>query len=360
MTQTSLRGSTPWPRRRRVGSTLGFLLCTLVSTQATAQIAMLARLGKDVLDVMPPSERVVGSPGDMAVADAQCTQSVPDDVRRRIVEIAVQEWAFFGFPIIDQTAPPPPQPPTRRPRRRPTWLDPDESSRVASSIAGYWAATPDGAWILTRQNGLWRGPTGIASRWRDPWSAAFISWVMCSAGLGNRAEFARAIAHHVYIDQAIRSAEAATATTAYVAHDVGVEPIEPGDLLCSSRRNGYRSIADRKRHLGTPARAHCDIVVLVDRSTSRILTIGGNVRGTVGLKLQYAETDPLDERLHRAIGHGGRAIFAHLKLRAQSGDDQVLLATPTIRALVEDAGLLDMVETKLGLTLDPTAARTSS
>jgi Uncharacterized protein conserved in bacteria (DUF2272) len=359
MTRASLIEVTARPSCARRAA-LGLLLCLLGSTQATAQIAMLARLGKDVLDVTPPSERVVGPPGDMSVADTQCLLGTPANVRQRIVEIAVQEWAFFGFPVIDQTAPPPPRPPEQRPRRPPTWLDPAESSRVASTIAGYWAATPDGAWILTRQNGLWRGPAGIGSRWRDPWSAAFISWVMCSAGLGSRSDFARAIAHHVYIDQAIRSAEAANAATAYVAYDVGVEPIEPGDLLCSSRRNGYRSIADRKRQLGTAARTHCDIVVLIDRSASRILTIGGNVRGTVGLKLQYAESDPRDERLHRAIGHGNRAIFAHLKLRAESGDDQLLIETPTIQALAQDAGLLRAVEAKLDLKLDPAASQTSS
>jgi Uncharacterized protein conserved in bacteria (DUF2272) len=335
------------------------LVLALAPALAPAQIAALARLGKDVLDVTAPSERVTGAPGEMAVAYAECPRQAPELLRRRIVDIAVQEWAFFGFPVFDQTSPPPPQSPPPQARRPRTWLDPVESSRVASSIAGYWAATPDGAWILTRQNGLWRGPDGIASRWRDPWSAAFISWVMCSAGL-DRSQFTRAIAHHVYIDQAIGGAVTQNPTTAYVAYDVGVEPIEPGDLLCSSRRNGYRSLADRKRQLGTAARTHCDIVVLVDRPSERILTIGGNVRGTVGLKLQHAELDPRDERLHRAVGHSGRAIFVHLKLRAESVDPLLLLETPTIRELARDAALLDVVEAKLNLTLDAGASRTSS
>jgi hypothetical protein len=336
------------------------LLYAFACAPAGAQIATLARLGKDVLDVMPPSERVSGPPGEMAVAFTQCPQDSPADLRRRIVEIAVQEWGFFGFPVVDQTAPPPPQSRSQRPRRPPTWLDPTESDRVASSIAGYWAATPDGAWILTRQNGIWRSPAGVASRWRDPWSAAFISWVMCSAGLGNSAKFERAIAHHAYIDQAIASAIEADTSTAFVAYDVGVEPIEPGDLLCSSRRNGYRSIADRKRHLGTAARTHCDIVVHIDRAGSRVLTIGGNVRGTVSLKLQYAENDPKDDRLHRAVGHAGRAIFAHLKLRAESVGDSILLDTPTIRTLVQDGMLRDVVETKLDMELGSAGSQTSS
>ena len=231
---------------------------------------------------------------------------------------------------------------------------------MASSIAGYWAATPDGGWILTRQNGIWRGPYGVAARWRDPWSAAFVSWVMCSAGLGSNERFRRAIAHHTYIDQAIIGGATADSKTAFVAFDVGVKPIEPGDLLCSSRRNGYRSIADRKPHLGAAARTHCDIVVYVDRGASRILTIGGNVRGTVSLKLQYAETDPSDDRLHRRVGHAGRTIFAHLKLRAEPVDAALLFDTPTIRALATNGDLRDVVETKLGMELLPGVPRTSS
>lgn len=346
--------------RRGLCVLAGMLLGALTAVNANAQIATLARLGKDVLDVMPPSERVRGEPGAMAVADAQCPQSARPDLRRHIVEIAVQEWGFFGFPVYDQTTPPPQQPAGQRPRRPPTWLDPVESNRVATSIAGYWAVTPDGAWILSRQNNLWRGPAGIASRWRDPWSAAFVSWVMCSAGLGSRDQFERAIAHHSYIDQAIASATEPRPRTAFVAYDVGVEPIEPGDLLCSSRRNGYRSVADRQRHLGTAARTHCDIVVHVDRAASRILTIGGNVRGTVGLKLQYAESHPRDARLHRIVGHGSRTIFAHLKLRADPVGDSILMDTPTIRALVQNLSLRDVVERKLEMELESAVPRTSS
>ena len=84
-------------------------------------------------------------------------------------------------------------------------LPPAEAARVAASIAGYWAVTPEGSWIVARQNDRWNGEDGIAARWNAPWSAAFVSWVMCEAGLGTNARFQRAIAHHAYIDQAIRA-----------------------------------------------------------------------------------------------------------------------------------------------------------
>ena len=111
----------------------------------------------------------------------------------------------------------------------------DEAARVAASIAGYWAATPDSGWILQRQNASWRSQ-GLGARWRNAWSAAFISWIMCESGLGEAKQFQRVIAHHSYIDQAIQARRHGSPEAAYVAFDVGEVPVEPGDMLCRGSR----------------------------------------------------------------------------------------------------------------------------
>jgi hypothetical protein len=228
----------------------------------------------------------------MALSVTPCRTEPMTRVRRRIVDVAVQEWGFFGFRVVDRrdlTPPPGSAAGFGRggPRRR--WLSADEGGRVATTIAGYWAVTPEGSWIVGRQNEAWSGPDGLGARWNAPWSAAFISWVMCEAGLGAPGQFQRAVAHHAYIDQAIRGRDGRGATAAYVAYDVGESAIAPGDLLCSSRRPLYRTIAERRRHRGVGARTHCDIVVALDERGERILAIGGNVRGVVSLKLLPAE-----------------------------------------------------------------------
>ena len=148
--------------------------------------------------------------------------------------------------------------------------------------------TPKGPGSSARQNERWNGPDGIAARWNAPWSAAFISWVMCEAGLGTTSQFQRAIAHHAYIDQAIRARDGRAPQAAFAAYDAGETAIAPGDLLCSSRRPAYRTIAERRRQMGVGARTHCDVVVKVDEARERILAIGGNVRGVVSLKLLRA------------------------------------------------------------------------
>ena len=170
--------------------------------------------------------------------------------------------------------------------------------------------------------------------WTEPWSAAFVSWVMCEAGLGDMAQFQRSIAHRDYIDQAIRARDGQAPDAAYIAYDAGDQPVEPGDLLCNSRGGtDYRSLADRRRQLGDYAPLHCDVVVKV--AGDRILVIGGNVLQSVSLTILPVTRDP--GRYARPVAEGdiegARTIFAHLKLRASPIELNALDSSPTIKAL---------------------------
>lgn len=320
------------------------LVALAAAPRISAQQPGVARLSANVLDVVPPSARVRGVPGVMVVANRACRIMPTADTRRRVVDIAVQEWAFFGFRTADATETD--DGPSTAPgagdalrdetsrdafRRGRGRLSPGEASRVASSIGGYWAVTPEGSWIVARQNDRWNGEDGIAARWNAPWSAAFISWVMCEAGLGAAAQFQRAIAHHAYIDQAIRARDGRAPEAAFAAYDAGETTIAPGDLLCSSRRPAYRTLAERRRQMGVGARSHCDIVVTVDEVRGRILAIGGNVRGVVSLKLLPAFGEA-GRPLRAGTGDDDRPMFAHLKLRAAPIDAHALGMSPTIKA----------------------------
>jgi hypothetical protein len=282
-------------------------------------------LAADVLDVLPPYARVRGVPGSMSIQPRECRTLPAAEVRARIVSVALQQWDFFGSRISDYSEVE--DDADDRPRgqrlpavasaeagRRRSRLPPAEAARVAPSIAGYWAVTPEGTWIVARQNDRWNGEDGIAARWNAPWSAAFISWVMCEGGLGTHAQFQRAVAHHSYIDQAIRARDGRAPQAAFVAYDPGETTIGVGDLLCSSRRPVYRTIADRRRQMGVGARSHCDVVVKVDEPGQRVHAIGGNVRGVVSLKL-FPAFRPAGKPLRVGTGDEDRPMFAHLKLR---------------------------------------------
>lgn len=306
-------------------------------SRSYGQQSWLDRLPPDVLDVTPPATRVEGGPGDMRVVAGSCQTHPLGELRRRIVDVAAQEWAFFGFSVVDRTLPrrgfrtvsfAPPGETSQPQRRRRGFGGPSaqEFNRLVSSIGGYWAATPDGAWMVERNNEV-AGSSRGGTRWRDPWSAAFVSWVMCEAGLGSTSQFHRSIAHRDYIDQAIRARDGQDSSAVYLAYDVGEAEVTPGDLLCSGSRPDYQSIAQRRREMGDGARTHCDIVVRVDAEAGRFLTIGGNVGGTVSLKFFPAVKERGDHL------HPRDDIFAHLKLRTEPIESNALDNSPTIRAL---------------------------
>ena len=311
---------------------LSFLAAlALITPNTFAQTTPFQRLATEIFDVVPPSARVQGTPGQMTVKRSACRSLPTAETRRRIVDVAVQEWAFFGFMMVEPEADEFETPGDGRGPR----LSPEASARVASSIAGYWAVTPGGPGIVSNQNRAWNGPGGIGVRWNAPWSAAFISWVMCESGLGAGSQFQHAIAHHVYIDQAIRARDGSAPQAAFAAYDPGEAAIEPGDLLCTSRRPVYRNLAERRRQMGEGARSHCDVVVKVDETGERIFAIGGNVQRSVSMKVLPARrergkhlrpfSDPANTR--------ARAVFAHLKLRAKPIELSALDSSPTIRAL---------------------------
>ncbi len=319
----------------------------LAAGMALPAHAQVSRLPIDQLDVIAPESRIWGERGGLKVSQPLCRVGPTHWQRRRIVEIAVQEWAVFGYQtadtrvietrrlpdgvVADSANPLRPAPRSARSfLRLGAWEDDPRFDKV---IAGYWSATADGPDIIERQNRLWNR-ADFEVNWVEPWSAAFVSWVMCEAGLGRREQFERNIAHRVYIDQAIRARDGQALDAAYVAYDAGEQPLEPGDLVCNARGGAnYRSLADRREDLDEHAPTHCDIVVRV--ADDRINVIGGNVVQGVTLTIL-----PLTEEgsVHpRPVSGddlaGSRTIFAHLKLQADPVEPDAMDHSPTIRAL---------------------------
>ncbi len=334
----------------------GFLLLTAFAASSQAQV-WLNRLPVDVLDVQPPAMRVSGQPGDLRIEQTSCRSLPKDNLRRRIVDTVVQEWAFFGFSVIDQTVER-----DNRWRRRPgpDLLADDLNQRsdedllqVVTSVGGYWAVTPDGRWMLERQNETWNGPWGYRSDWRDHWSAAFISWVMCESGLDDMSQFQRSIAHHDYIDQAILARDGQAEEAVYVAYDIGEASISAGDMLCRGSRPEYYTLDDRRAHLQQGARTHCDIVVNLDENAGEIWAIGGNVSDSVRLKRLPAASG--EHGLH-PVPYNGRQIFAHLQLQAPAIEPDAIANSPTMVSLRCNRPMQQEIATA-GITLPPDAVR---
>jgi phage replication-related protein YjqB (UPF0714/DUF867 family) len=135
-----------------------------------------------------------------------------------------------------------------------------------------------------------------------PWSAAFISWVMGSAGA---TMFRNSSAHRVYVAEAKRNRENNVIENPFWAYRIHEAKPAVGDLICQRRctEAEYHSSAIRPKKCATyenidlqdadgnqiPWRIHCDIVTKVRNSSIEV--IGGNVKQSVSKKIIPLDAD---------------------------------------------------------------------
>lgn len=186
---------------------------------------------------------------------AACAGSLPprtlapvQDVRGKILRLAVEEWRAFGGQTIHRAA-------DGHEIIDPVGLWEDDKAGSAR-VAKYWRAVGKD----------WTGYDGDR-----PWSAAFISWIMAEAGVP-ASEMPATATHAHYLRTAIDS----VATGHWRPHPPSDYTPRPGDLICATRAG--QKVA-RYDQVPTGATLHCDIVVSV--SSGALESIGGNVRNSV-------------------------------------------------------------------------------
>lgn len=111
----------------------------------------------------------------------------------------------------------------------------------------------------------------------NPWSAAFISWVVCSAGGGDA--FAYHAAHQHYIAAAKRNREAGDRDNPFWAYRVSERGLRVGDIVCAERRDSGASFENIDQRFRA---CHCDVVTMV--TADQVIVVGGNVGDTVDTK----------------------------------------------------------------------------
>ena len=116
----------------------------------------------------------------------------------------------------------------------------------------------------------------------QPWSAAFISYVMAEAGAGEK--FAYAPSHSVYIVKALKDAAKSHSDAVFIARRHADYSPKVGDLIACERQpainpnfDTYIDYVKQKKY-----EAHCDVVVEV--RDNEVVTIGGNVSNSVHRK----------------------------------------------------------------------------
>jgi hypothetical protein len=215
-------------------------------------------------------------------------------LRSEAVAIALREWRAFGQPIEDE-------PPDARPSRAPE-DKPERQAGMWERVGDYWrlGQNPD------RREAAWTGKHDEYGRefpaskdYDFAWSAAFVSYVMRSAGADTR--FPYAPSHHTFINIARQMSLGTTQGWALMAERPDAYAPKPGDLICFSHTRRPLRFEDVPRRRAFPA--HCDIVVANQATVMTV--VGGNVDDAVTEKhvpvtedgrLSNAGAAPLDSR----------------------------------------------------------------
>lgn len=177
--------------------------------------------------------------------------------RESMVLLAVQEWFRFGRQTIDFTQ-------AGEPRVEILGV---QETNAPQRINDYWKSVD-----RPKLTGL---DTEV------PWSAAFISWDIESAGVP-RDLFCPDARHTIYVERMVLRERRPGAV--FVPRRVAERAPKVGDLLCASRSGGGTTLDNLNRGPG-----HCDIVVEVQ--PGKVHAIGGNVHDSV-----TRSVFPLDER----------------------------------------------------------------
>jgi hypothetical protein len=176
--------------------------------------------------------------------------------KQRMIAQALAEWEFFGRQTVVL-----------------------RGAEESIPHVGHWE--DDGHIHSSRVNTYWRavGKPGLDGLdCREPWSAAFISYVMRGAGVPE-SQFRPAPAHWVYLSNIVD--DAPYPGRWFVPRRPADYSPEPGDLICASRAGSYPKGANgyTDASLLNGATTHCDLVVA--KNGQQLETVGGNVRNSV-------------------------------------------------------------------------------
>ena len=207
----------------------------------------------------PEPGSAAGVPTGRVPSKVHGKRGVPS-MKRTLLALAKREWEYFGRQVVV--------------------LEGDEES---IPHVGKWE--DDGEPYAVRVNWYWRAvgkPQWTGNTCEQPWSAAFISWIMRESGVPAYL-FPPEDAHWAYLTWIARNEGDPYA--ALVPHSIGEYRPQPGDLICATRGNGGMPFPGESFHsvLLHHRKLHCDLVV--EKKGDILGAIGGNVRNSVSKTL---------------------------------------------------------------------------
>jgi hypothetical protein len=219
----------------------------------------------------------------------------------KIAAIACRENALWYSPFIDANG-----------RLASNTVSEAEGARLSDGVTPAWVQVVNywrGSGLLGRMqqfagasdcsyvgSGGYSSPQCRAFVIDQPWSAAFVSYVLVQAGLPG---FNPSASHYGYVGDAFRGG-----TSPYRFMDPDQTPAAVGDLLCYVRSNatqlGFSGLSAFLARGGNAQNMHCDIVVSVQ--SGMLSLVGGNVLQGVTMRLVPINRNGLPWNLPRGTG----------------------------------------------------------
>ncbi len=209
----------------------------------------------DTDDAPPPPEEPIDPPTEEPT-------DPPSSFKDEVIRIANEEWEFFNRGALKE-------------------IEENAWQRIANE---YWQTQDVQRTDIDT-------PAEVGSD-TNPWSAAFISWVMQEAGAGNQFNYSQL--HADYINQAIADRDS---QAAFIGHPIDAYSLQVGDLIGANRpddngANGSDVVVTYDTAVDTGGySSHVDIVVAIRPNEGEIDVIGGNVDNSVTLKTYTIDSE---------------------------------------------------------------------
>jgi len=214
----------------------------------------------------------------LAAAPAPAAPAAPGTFGARAASIAIGEWHKFGEQTYDISG-------------HATHVGHKEGEDPYYKYVGdYWRVGVNNDTLTGQDHSV-------------PWSAAFISWVMKTAGAGDRFHYSPQ--HSVYIFRAIKDLLQAKPDAPYYCYQLREWKPQVGDFVCWAREAGI----DYEHQNGGDYPGHCDVVVEV--RADQVQIVGGNVGDSVTKR-------PLglnDSGFLSPVNQGGENLFGIMRCR---------------------------------------------
>jgi hypothetical protein len=168
--------------------------------------------------------------------------------------------------------------------------------KLANDELKKWQGKKEGnSTTIQELRNYWKQGAGVTASdnyyINNAWSAAFISWIMKTAGAGDK--FKYSARHSEYIQAAKQNRKNNVKT--FQAYRKNEQPVKVGDLICYPRQAGVT--------YDTPGNyyAHCDLITEIKNGTA--VSIGGNVSDTVKQSIYNLDTNSkvTTEKVHAII-----------------------------------------------------------